>query len=219
MKEKFKAFTEKHERIWEFIKFVFTACSTTILYYIIFWIGQATLVEPLKDVQVNSAILTFLGYDANLGLAISYLSASFLSYVASYIMNRKVTFKSNSNIALSTILFALMVVVTTAFTSWFGTFATEWATAKGGFWASGFMKSIIIPTIAMLIPFVWTFPFQKYVIYRNKKEDEPEEDYEEEDDSDKNDDLEDDYEQADDPEQENIEDNDDLEDDYEEEDE
>lgn len=168
MKEKFKAFTEKHARLWEFVKFVFTACSTTILYYIIFWIGQATLVEPLKDVKVDSAILSFLGYDANLGLAISYLSASFLSYVASYIMNRKVTFKSNSNIALSTILFALMVIVTTAFTSWFGTFATEWAAAKGGFWASGFMSSLVIPTVAMLIPFVWTFPFQKYVIYRNK---------------------------------------------------
>lgn len=170
MKEKFTAFTEKHARVWEFVKFVFTACSTTVLYYIIFWIGQATLTEPLKDVVVDSAILKFLGYDANLGLAISYLSASFLSYVASYIMNRKVTFKSNSNIALSTILFALMVVVTTAFTSWFGTFATEWAAAKGGFWASGFMSSLIIPTVAMLIPFVWTFPFQKYVIYRNKKE-------------------------------------------------
>ena len=174
MKEKFKAFTEKHARVWEFIKFVFTACSTTVLYYIIFWIGQATLVEPLKGVEVHSAILKFLGYDANLGLAISYLSASFLSYVASYIMNRKVTFKSNSNVLVSTLLFALMVIVTTAFTSWFGTFATEWAQSKGGFLASGFVSSLVIPTVAMLIPFVWTFPFQKYVIYRNKPvEEEP----------------------------------------------
>ncbi len=168
MKEKFKAFTEKHARLWEFIKFIFTAFSTTILYYIIFWIGQATLVEPLKNVEVHSSILKFLGYDSNLGLAIAYLSASFLSYVASYIMNRKVTFKSNSNVLVSTLLFALMVVVTTAFTSWFGTFATNWAASKGGFWASGFMSSIVIPTVAMLIPFVWTYPFQKFVIYRNK---------------------------------------------------
>ncbi|MBQ6381231.1 MAG: hypothetical protein IJJ41_06510 [Clostridia bacterium] len=175
MKEKFKAFTEKHAQIWEFIKFVFTACSTTILYYIIFWVVDAILEKPLAGIEVNSAILHFLGIDSNLGLAIAYLSASFLSYVASYIMNRKVTFKSNSNILLSTILFALMVVMTTAFTSWFGTFATEWAAAKGGFWASGFMKSIVIPTVAMLIPFVWTFPFQKFVIYRNKKEPEAEE--------------------------------------------
>jgi len=174
MKEKFKAFTEKHSQIWEFIKFVFTACSTTILYYIIFWVVDAILEKPLAGIEVHSSILHFLGIDSNLGLAIAYLSASFLSYVASYIMNRKVTFKSNSNIVLSTILFALMVVVTTAFTSWFGTFATEWATAKGGFWASGFMKSIIIPTVTMLIPFVWTFPFQKFVIYRNKKEPEAE---------------------------------------------
>ncbi len=181
MKEKFTAFTEKHYKLWEFIKFVFTACSTTVLYYIIFWVMDAALEKPLAGVEVHSAILHFLGIDSNLGLAIAYLSASFLSYVASYIMNRKVTFKSNSNILLSTILFALMVVVTTAFTSWFGTFATEWASAKGGFLASGFVKSIVIPTIAMLIPFVWTFPFQKYVIYRNKPTDDnnPEEDYDE----------------------------------------
>ena len=180
MKKFFKAFPEKYPKLWEFIKFIFTAFSTTILYYIIFWIGQATLVEPLKDVQVHSKILSFLGYDSNLGLAIAYLSASFLSYVASYIMNRKVTFKSNSNVLVSTILFALMVVVTTAFTSWFGTFATNWCAAKGGFWASGFMSSIVIPTIAMLIPFVWTYPFQKFVIYRNKKEPEEETAQEEE---------------------------------------
>ncbi|MBR2590627.1 MAG: hypothetical protein IKE65_06865 [Clostridia bacterium] len=169
MKKFFKAFPEKYPKLWEFIKFVFTAFSTTILYYIVFWIGQATLVEPLKDVEVHSSILKFLGYDENLGLAISYLLASFLSYAASYIMNRKVTFKSNSNVLVSTILFALMVVVTTAFTAWFGTFATNWAQAQGGFWASGFVSSLLIPTVAMLIPFVWTFPFQKYVIYRNKK--------------------------------------------------
>lgn len=179
MKEKFTAFTEKHYKLWEFIKFVFTACSTTVLYYIIFWVMDAALEKPLAGVEVHSAILHFLGIDSNLGLAIAYLSASFLSYVASYIMNRKVTFKSNSNILLSTILFALMVVVTTAFTSWFGTFATEWASAKGGFLASGFVKSIVIPTIAMLIPFVWTFPFQKYVIYRNKPVEEGEEPVEE----------------------------------------
>ena len=170
MKEKFKSFTEKHAQLWEMIKFVFTACSTTIVYYIIFWVVGAILKKPLEGVTVDSAILHFLGYDKNLALAISYLSASFLSYVASYIMNRKVTFKSNSNILMSTILFALMVVVTTAFTAWFGTFITTWANAKGGFWASGFMRNLVFPTVAMLIPFVWTYPFQKFVIYRNKKE-------------------------------------------------
>ena len=174
MKEKFQAFTQKHAQLWEMIKFVFTACSTTIVYYIIFWVVGAILKKPLAGVSVDNAILHFLGYDKDLALAISYLSASFLSYVASYIMNRKVTFKSNSNILVSTILFALMVVVTTAFTAWFGTFVTTWASAKGGFWASGFMNNLVYPTIAMLIPFVWTYPFQKFVIYRNKKT-EPEE--------------------------------------------
>ena len=179
MKEKFKSFTEKHAQLWEMIKFVFTACSTTIVYYIIFWVVGAVLKKPLEGVTVESSILHFLGYDKDLALAISYLSASFLSYVASYIMNRKVTFKSNSNILMSTILFALMVVVTTAFTAWFGTFITTWASAKGGFWASGFMSSLVFPTVAMLIPFVWTYPFQKFVIYRNKKEPEEAEETEE----------------------------------------
>ena len=120
--------------------------------------------------SVNSAVLHFLGFDKNMALALSYLSASFLSYVASYIMNRKVTFKSNSNVLVSTILFALMVVVTTAFTAWFGTTVTSWLVATKGISTKGIVASLVIPTLAMLIPFVWTFPFQKYVIYKNKPE-------------------------------------------------
>ena len=160
-------FSEKHKQLWEFIKFIFTAGSTTILYYAIYFLGKFLIFKGLSDTAVHNPILQFLGYDYNLGLAISYLSASFLSYVASYIMNRKLTFKSNSNIVVSTILFALMVVVTTAFTAWFGGFLEEWLAAKK---ISGALISVIAPTLAMLIPFVWTYPFQKFVIYRNKKE-------------------------------------------------
>lgn len=176
MKKFFKAFPEKYPKLWEFIKFVFTAFSTTILYYVIYYIGLAILEKPLQNVIVDSAVFEFLGLSdmsanppvhANLGLIITYFSASFLSYVASYIMNRKVTFKSNSNLAMSTILYTLMVVVTTMFTAWFGTFATSWLASKGI--TNGFVINFIVPTVAMLIPFVWTYPFQKFVIYRNKK--------------------------------------------------
>lgn len=163
MKE--NSFTTKHAEIWKFIKFTLTGASTSIIYFAVYYLCEYVIFKSLNATPVtDSAVLDFLGIKF-VGTAFSYFIASFLSYVASYIINRKVTFKSNSNILLSTILFAIMVVVTTVFTTWFGAFMKTVLYDHG--MAGGFLE-LIMPVIVMIVPFLWTYPLQRFVIYRNK---------------------------------------------------
>ena len=163
MKE--NSFTSKHAEIWKFIKFTLTGASTSIIYFVLYYLCEYVIFKPLNATPVtDNAILDFLKIKF-VGTAFSYFIASFLSYVASYIMNRKVTFKSNSNILLSTILFAIMVVVTTIFTTLFGAFMKTVLHDRG--MLGGFLE-LIMPVIVMIVPFLWTYPFQRFVIYRNK---------------------------------------------------
>lgn len=165
MKSKFTAFTEKHAEIWKFIKFTFTGASTSILYFIVYYLCEYIFFKSLNQTRVtDNAVLSFLGIKF-VGTAFSYFIASFLSYVASYVMNRKVTFKSNSNIFISTVLFAVMVVVTTVFTTWFGAFMKTVLYDRN---LDGGVLELLMPVVVMIIPFLWTYPFQKFVIYKNR---------------------------------------------------
>lgn len=90
--------------------------------------------------------------------------------MVSYIMNRKITFKADSNIFISTVLYVLMVVFTVAFNTWFGSFLGTWIKNNGydSFWIVMLTKLIV-----MTVPTIWTYPLQRFVIHRcSKKTDE-----------------------------------------------
>lgn len=165
MKNKFSAFTEKHAEVWKFIKFSFTGISTSLLDIAIFSFLFYVVFQSLNKTPVtDNAVLEFLGIKYT-GYMYSYFISTTLSYIASYIMNRKLTFKSNSNLLLSTVLFAIMVVVTIAFSTWFGSYLG--AVIKD----SGHETPVIVlltKLLVMLVPMIWTYPLQRFVIYKNK---------------------------------------------------
>ena len=64
MKEKTKAFVEKHSEIWKFIKFTFTGASTSILEMAVYAVLQYGVFRSLQGVPVeNSPVLEFLGIE------------------------------------------------------------------------------------------------------------------------------------------------------------
>ena len=79
--------------------------------------------------------------------------------MVSYIMNRKITFKADSNIFISTVLYVFMVVFTVAFNTWLGSFLGTWIKNNGNdsFW------------IVMTVATIWTYPLQRFVIHRRSK--------------------------------------------------
>lgn len=167
MKEKAVLFVDNHKEIWKFIKFTFTGASTSILEMAVYALLQYVVFSSLQGVPVeNSPILSFLGIEYK-GYLYSYLISAIIGYAAAYIMNRKLTFNSDANPLVSTILYAIMVVCTIAFNTWFGAFLGTWITNNG--WNS-FWMDMLVKLIVMTLPTVWTYPLSRFVIHRRKSE-------------------------------------------------
>lgn len=166
MKNKFKAFTEKHSEIWKFIKFSFTGASTSVLELGVFMFLQYLVFKSLNEVPVtDNAILNFLGIEYK-GYMYSYCISAIIGYVAAYIMNRKLTFKADANPILSTIIYAVMVICTIAFNTWFGAFLGTLIKNNG--W-DNVVVEMITKIIVMTVPTIWTYPLNRFVIHRKKK--------------------------------------------------
>ncbi len=165
MKEKAVLFVEKHREIWKFIKFTFTGASTSILEMAVYALLQYVVFSSLQGVPVeNSPILTFLGIEYK-GYLYSYLISAIIGYAAAYIMNRKLTFKSDANPLVSSLLYAIMVICTITFNTWFGAFLGTWITNNG--W-NNFWVDMLVKLIVMTLPTVWTYPLSRFVIHRRK---------------------------------------------------
>lgn len=167
MREKAVLFVDNHREIWKFIKFTFTGASTSILEMAVYALLQYVVFSYLQGVPVeNSPILAFLGIEYK-GYLYSYLISAIIGYAAAYIMNRKLTFKSDANPLVSTILYAIMVVCTIAFNTWFGAFLGTWITNNG--WNT-FWVDMLVKLIVMTLPTIWTYPLSRFVIHRRKSE-------------------------------------------------
>ena len=160
-------FLEKHQELWKMIKFVFTACLTAVLemavfallYYVLF---RGINAQPVTD----NDLLGFLGIRYK-GYMYAYFISAVIGYLASYIMNRKVTFHSDANILLSTVLYVLMVIVTIAFSTWFGAFLGSWSRDNG---YENVATVLLTKFLVMLVPTLWTYPLQRFVIHKPRKE-------------------------------------------------
>ena len=166
LKDSLVSFTQKHAEIWKFIKFTFTGASTSVLELAVFAILQYGVFRSLNQVPVtDNAILSFLGIEYK-GYMYSYFISAVIGYAAAYIMNRKLTFKADANPVLSTVLYAIMVVCTIAFNTWFGAFLGTVIQNKG--YDSVFIV-MLTKLVVMTVPTIWTYPLNRFVIHRKKK--------------------------------------------------
>ncbi len=166
MKTKILAFTEKHSEIWKFVKFTFTGASTSVLELGVFMFLQYVVFKSLNEVPVtDNAVLSFLGIEYK-GYLYSYAVSAIIGYAAAYIMNRKLTFKADANPFLSTVIYAVMVVCTIAFNTWFGAFLGT-LIKNGGY--DTVIVEMITKVVVMTVPTIWTYPLNRFVIHRKKK--------------------------------------------------
>ena len=164
----FSCFVEKHGEIWKFIKFSFTGVSTAILEMFVFALLQFVVFKSLNEVPVrDNAVLFFLGIEYK-GYMLSYFLSAVVGYTASFIMNRKLTFKADSNIFISTLLYIIMVVATIAFNTWFGAFLGTLIKNNG---YDSFIIVMLTKLLVMIVPTIWTYPLQRFVIHSRKKAD------------------------------------------------
>ncbi len=170
----FKQWTEKHAEFWKFIKFSFAGVSSFIVQYIVDIFFHFVVFRSLAGHTVDNAVFRFLGIDSQMDAAYAYFIAAAVGYAVSFIMNRKVTFDADSGLTSSLIMYIVMVVATVFIAAWMKAFFTDFAVnhfaSLNG--KTNALADAIIFILVTTIPFLWTYPLQRFVIHRksNKKE-------------------------------------------------
>ena len=166
MKKRAEAFIKKHGELWKFVKFTFTGASTSVLELGVFMFLQYVVFKSLNVTPVtDNAVLAFLGIEYK-GYLYSYAISAVIGYAAAYIMNRKLTFKADANPVFSTAVYAVMVVCTIAFNTWFGAFLGTVIKNNG---LDNALVQMLTKLVVMTVPTIWTYPLNRFVIHRKKK--------------------------------------------------
>lgn len=166
-KGKFVTYIEKHKETWKFLKFLFTGASTSVLQLSVqMFLLYVVFTAPIFSEPVtNSPLLEFLGI-GYWGYVYSYFISAVIGYAAAYIMNRKITFKSDADPLVSTILYTIMVICTITFTTWLGSFLGTLLIEHG--WKN-IWTDMLLSLFTMTVPTVWTYPLSRFVIHKKKK--------------------------------------------------
>ena len=157
----------KKSELWKFLKFNICVVVTSVLdivsyMFMLYVVFKGQCNAPLPE----SAFLSLLGIRYK-GYLYSYLISTSIGYIAAYLINRKVTFKSNINPLYSSVLYAALAIFNILVSSYLGGVFGTYITSHG-------MSSPIIEMVSKFviinIPTIWTYPLERYIIQINKKE-------------------------------------------------
>lgn len=158
--------SKKHPELWKFIKFNITVVLTSaldiatylLLLYFVFAEYNST---ELKE----NALLSLLGIRYK-GYLYSYLISTTVGYVAAYIINRKITFRSDVSVAYSSVMYFILAVFNILVSSYIGG-------VFGSFIASNELSNPLVEIVSKFIiiniPTLWTYPLERYVIQIKRK--------------------------------------------------
>lgn len=164
-KGKFGKFITKHGELWKFIKFSIAGGASSIIELIVHMVLLETVFKSLKAVPITNEVLNMINIDSK-GYLYTYLISTAVGYGIAFILNRKVTFQADSNPTLSIFLYVLMVIGTIFANGWIGSALSSFAVERG---FDTFFGEFVIKIVCMLIPSLWTYPLNRFVIHRKKK--------------------------------------------------
>lgn len=160
-----KRFSSKHPELWKFIKFNITVIITSALDIASYLILLYYVFYPLNTIALEeNALLALLGIKYK-GYLYSYLISTTIGYVAAYIINRKITFHSDINVAYSSVMYFILAVFNILVSSYIGGVFGSFIVSRG---ISSPIVEIISKFIIINIPTLWTYPLERYVIQINK---------------------------------------------------
>ncbi|MCL2195678.1 MAG: GtrA family protein [Oscillospiraceae bacterium] len=162
----------KIPEIWKFIKWCIVGGFANAVDIGSYYIMLALMSEAFQRAPIGGPLwwqnfLSAIGLDAGLGIFIAFLVSITLGYIVAYILNRKVAFKANNGIALSSVIYAVNVLVVIVVGSWFGTWFTMWLVNRG---ASAALIALLPKPLQVVIPMTWSYPLNRLIVFTRKKE-------------------------------------------------
>ncbi|MDY4699008.1 Cof-type HAD-IIB family hydrolase [Eubacterium coprostanoligenes] len=157
----------KKSELWKFIKFNICVVVTSVLdivsyMFMLYVVFKSQCNTPLPEL----ALLSLLGIRYK-GYLYSYLISTSIGYIAAYLINRKVTFKSNINPLYSSVLYAALAIFNILVSSYLGGVFGTYIASHG---ISSPIIEMVSKFIIINIPTIWTYPLERYIIQINKKE-------------------------------------------------
>lgn len=158
---------KKKSELWKFLKFNICVVVTSVLdivsyMFMLYVVFKSQCNTPLPE----SALLSLLGIRYK-GYLYSYLISTSIGYIAAYLINRKVTFKSNINPLYSSVLYAALAIFNILVSSYLGGVFGTYIASHG---ISSPIIEIVSKFVIINIPTIWTYPLERYIIQINKKE-------------------------------------------------
>jgi putative flippase GtrA len=168
IKDKFKAFTKKHENIWQFIKFALMSSIAAVVEISSLFICSKLIFKSLDNRAVDWWIFH---YDPDttggLGSMISFFISTTLAQIVAFITNRKKTFYANNNIVFSAIVYTLMMATIICLQTWSGPILQQKFDAVIH---DQNVSLLLAKLLWMFMSFLFIFPMNKYIIMRKKPE-------------------------------------------------
>ena len=160
--------------LFEFIKYWLVANVTTIIDYAITFIMLWVVFAKLQYREFGWTIgnFTVFHYDAGEGMGL----AGFLAYVISYVISqifsffaqRKYAFKSNNDVVVSAVWFAVVTLIVLAITQFLPQFYMNWLYGLVG----SKLGSVLIKFFNCCVGLWLMYPINKYIIMRRDNNDE-----------------------------------------------
>lgn len=172
-KSGFKKFTEKYAQLWQLIKFTLASMVAGISEYATYMILGMLVLTPLAAQGFHWWIFNYdAGSSSGLCDMIAYLVSTTVGNMVSFVINRKKTFKSATNVTFSVtatlIMIAFIICCSTYLGPVFTTMVTGWF--KNATLGNPTLKEFICKTIGKTLICMFTFFFvfimDKLVILR-----------------------------------------------------
>ena len=166
-----KKMEDSRPELWKFIKWNLVGAVTTVLdlgtYFLLLAVlREEFLYAPIGGPMWLQRFLGAIGLDEGLGILWTFLISITLGYIAAYILNRKVAFKADNNVTLSSVIYAVNVIVVIITGSWFGTWFTMFLRNRH---VAAWLVTILPKPLQMLIPMTWAYPLNRFIVFAQKK--------------------------------------------------
>ena len=168
------AFAQKHPEWWKLIKWMLSGFIANVpelaVHMLLCTLFTAWSVTYLPNFFLFNFLAEHNAASAEYTLAAqvyAYMISTAVGYTIAFIVNRKATFHADSNIALSTFLYIIMVIFTIFMNGMIGPALSN---LLGRLPFNKSAVEAISKFLSMMIPGIWSYPANRFLIHRKKKE-------------------------------------------------
>jgi len=168
---------------WQLVKFIFVSLIAFVVQVVTVNLFKVWLSGKIGEITGAFAVIfteQAMGRgNTNWGYVLAFFLSNLLANIVGYFINRKKTFKSDTNLTASLTIYFVVLFTLIVFNSWFQGVVTNWVDIAAASLNNGLGNVLgktdltIAAMAAGLIQTLVLFPLEKFVLLKEKKEAKP----------------------------------------------